>query len=578
VTLFLSQKGHVKPKHVVMFNQIAEEIRLPFTLHIASLSKGQQDNIDWWISSPMSRDNLISPLYNSCCSLILLKKLLNENYEINLISTDSFVLKKVIQNYLKKNKIRINVVCEIKIKQRLKQLILPILRCLWIFFRQFYQWIQINKVIKKCTKLNNEPITLIDTFIAGGFNENKDKYYGDLWNNLDEKYQESVYFVPTINFDNKNKTKVVSLKMSKSKKNFLFKEKFLKFSDYVFVFFYPLRIALTKIPQLEFMGFDIMPLIKNELRSMIAFDQVCIALLNYRFAHRLKEKNIKLRLVVNWFENQILDKGWNSGFRKCYPETPTVGYVGYIAPLNWLSRYPSESEYQALVIPEQICVVGRGHVERTKVFCQRLDVFVGPAFRFKGVWDKRKTVPDEKYFNVLVALPIMMKETTEILQLVTKGLEKNTINNLCIKIKPHPTVPKESIKNAFGENWPSLFEFVEEDFNKCVEKSHLLISNASSVCVETLAKGIPVIIAGSQTRLTQNPIPETITEDIWRLCNTPEDMENAIEFYAFRDEEKVKHHQAIGRIIRENYFEPVTRDSVTRFLKTPSVAETSSST
>ena len=264
-----------------MFNQIAEEIRLPFTLHIDSISKGQQDNIDWWVSSPMSRDNLVSPLFNLCCSLVLLQKLLKEDKEINLISTDSFVLKKVIKNYLKKNGFNIPVVCEIKIKQRLKQFIPPILRCLWIFFRQFYQWIQINKVIKTCTKINNEPITLIDTFIAGGFNENKDRYYGDLWNNLDEKYQELVYFVPTIIFDNKNKTKEVSLKMFKSKKNFLFKEKFLKFSDYVFVFFYPLRIALTKIPQLEFMGFDIMPLIKNELRSLIAFDQVCIALLNY---------------------------------------------------------------------------------------------------------------------------------------------------------------------------------------------------------------------------------------------------------------------------------------------------------
>ena len=161
------------------------------------------------------------------------------------------------------------------------------------------------------------------------------------------------------------------------------------------------------------------------------------------------------------------------------------------------------------------------------------------------------------------------------LQLVAAGLDKITINNLCIQLKPHPTVASERIKKAFGVNWPSQFKFVEGDFNNCVEKSHLLISNASSVCVEALAKGIPVIIAGSQTRLTQNPIPETITEDIWRLCYTPEDMENAIEFYAFRDEEKEKHHQAIGKIIREKYFEPVTRESVKRFLKTPSVADIS---
>ena len=105
--LFLSQKGHVASKHVVMFNQIAEEIRLPFTLLIDSLSKGQQGNIDWWVSSPMSRDNLASPLFSSCCSLVLLQVLLKEKENINLISTDSLVLKKVIKKYLKENGLNI---------------------------------------------------------------------------------------------------------------------------------------------------------------------------------------------------------------------------------------------------------------------------------------------------------------------------------------------------------------------------------------------------------------------------------------------------------------------------------------
>ena len=82
-----------------------------------------------------------------------------------------------------------------------------------------------------------------------------------------------------------------------------------------------------------------------------------------------------------------------------------------------------------------------------------------------------------------------------------------------------------------------------------------------------LAKGIPVIVVGSQTGLTHNPIPEAITEDIWKLCYSPEELSKAIEFYAYRDEEKVKSHEVIGKIIRENYFKPITRDSVYNFLQ-----------
>ena len=171
MNLFLSQKGLVSSKHVAIINQIAEEIRLPFTLHIDSLSKGQQGNIDWWVSSPMSRDNLTSQLFNSCCSLVLLQKLLKEEAEIDLISTDSYVLKKVIKNYLKKNSFKIPVVCEKKLTQKLTLFVFPLLRWLWNLFKQFYQWILVNKVVKRSININHEPLTLIDTYIVGDFDE-----------------------------------------------------------------------------------------------------------------------------------------------------------------------------------------------------------------------------------------------------------------------------------------------------------------------------------------------------------------------------------------------------------------------
>ena len=164
-----------------MFNQIAEEIRLPFTLHIDSLSKVQQGNIDWWVSSPLSRDNLASPLFSTCCSLVLLQKLLKEEAELNLISTDSYVLKKVIKNYLKKNGFNIPVVYENKLTQKITLFVFPFLKWLWIFLKQFYQWILINKVVKISVNFNHKPLTLIDTYIVGDFDEKNDRYYSASW-------------------------------------------------------------------------------------------------------------------------------------------------------------------------------------------------------------------------------------------------------------------------------------------------------------------------------------------------------------------------------------------------------------
>ena len=84
--------------------------------------------------------------------------------------------------------------------------------------------------------------------------------------------------------------------------------------------------------------------------------------------------------------------------------------------------------------------------------------------------------------------------------------------------------------------------------------------------METLAEGIPVIIIGNSNGLTHNPIPETITDDIWRLCYSPQEVTDAVKFYQTRSPEKIKEHEETGTRIREEYFEPVTRGGVRRFL------------
>lgn len=122
------------------------------------------------------------------------------------------------------------------------------------------------------------------------------------------------------------------------------------------------------------------------------------------------------------------------------------------------------------------------------------------------------------------------------------------------------------IKTACGVILSEQFNFMCGDFNDCVEKSNLLVSSASSACMETLAKGIPVIIVGNNSSLTHNPIPETITSDIWRLCYTSQEIVDAIQFYQNRNPEKIKEHEEDGKRIREEYFEPVTRDGVREFL------------
>ena len=142
---------------------------------------------------------------------------------------------------------------------------------------------------------------------------------------------------------------------------------------------------------------------------------------------------------------------------------------------------------------------------------------MAPAFRFQQAWQERKFFPASSEYTILVALPIVLSDAIYIITMLAHA-KANLNKNVRLWIKPHPSTPPSVIKTNFSADWPKEFEFVNDDFKDCVEKSNLLISSGSSTCLETIAKGIPVVVVGNRHGLTHNPIPETIAEDIWRVC------------------------------------------------------------
>ena len=111
--------------------------------------------------------------------------------------------------------------------------------------------------------------------------------------------------------------------------NFLIKEDYLSLFDLLFSLFHLLRVWRIKPSLHEVLGVDFSPLIREELLSGKGYDGSLEGLLNYRFAKRLKGQCFILSLVIDWWEGQPLDKGWNLGFNTFFPDTPTKGYMGY---------------------------------------------------------------------------------------------------------------------------------------------------------------------------------------------------------------------------------------------------------
>jgi hypothetical protein len=262
-----------------------------------------------------------------------------------------------------------------------------------------------------------------------------------------------------------------------------------------------------------------------------------------------------------------MDRGMIVGFHRFHPKTKIVGYQGYvIAKSLHLYTCPNSTEWLAKAVPDVVAVVGEGLKEDLFEFCKHIKVSVGPGFRFQKLWRERLFSPDQNVYTVLVGLPIDLGDSAHILRLLLNGLPLLRDCNVRFWIKPHPTWEPDRIRRLLPESWPDEFHFKIGDFHDSVESSNLLISNASSVSLEALAKGVPVIIIGARAGIDQNPIPETVSKDIWALVHTTDECVEAIKKFQSMDKSDALDIGKVGRDLRERFFEPVTRQSVSKFL------------
>jgi len=394
----------------------------------------------------------------------------------------------------------------------------------------------------------------------------KDRYYPGLMEHLTTEEKTAIRYLPTI-VGFKSPFKIFKTIRS-SDFPFLIPDDYLKLSDYLFVLTHPFRAIRFQMPDILFAGYNIGPLLREENRRTCSEFISLLGLLYYRFAFRIAESGPPVRLLVDWYENQVMDRGLIAGFHKFSPRTKIIGYQGYVISKGLhLYTFPNNTEFDGGAVPDIVAVTGKGLKGNISEFCKRVNVEVAPGFRFQKIWRDRKFIPDKSFFSVLMGLPIGLDDSKSILQSLINmpALLKNA--ELRFFVKPHPTWSSERIKKLFNEGELDAFTFVQGDFHDILETVNLVISNASSVALEAVAKGVPVIIIAPQTGILQNPIPDEVDQRIWTICNNLDELESQIFRFRKDVQEKLVDFETIGNNIRNEYFEPVTRKSIIKFLQ-----------
>lgn len=474
------------------------KIRKPFTEWVGKIGKKFHMDIDWWSTSAISRNPYLSKLYHYACVVETFKELIKTKQQFKVL-VESKNLKIILLKLLNNNYKKSNIFLKNNITFLKRNL--DILKS--IFFTLII-YLYLNLFIKKKKVKYDKKIILIDTFVFGSMIEGERLYKG-----LDKIVNKSnnVYFVPTFLPTRNFYELKIAIRLLK-KKNYLFKEHYLKFNDIIYAFSHIFRVKKYLINFKTFKKINFSELIKEEIKKCDDYYSIISSILNYRFAKRLSLTKFPLKKTIDWFENQTCDKGWNFGFRKFFPKIKTQGYQGYLFYGQYLNTLPSKAESIAKVIPEEIIVISKSYIKIKKEFFSNLKVVTGPTFYFN---DLERKFTKKNNIKLLLILSGIYSLDSKLINWISFSLSKN--KNLFVTIKPHPILPFEKIKNNDLDKFVNRYYVSNEKLNLILKKTKVVVcSGPTSGTLESIAYGCylicPILEPYDQINMTLLRIPK----------------------------------------------------------------------
>ena len=509
-------------------------------------------NKDFILLHPIFSRNLYqSNLYLNFCHLLLIRHLKKE-VTIRKIITSSKIEKKLFTNNFNDISVENNYKQSFTGPKIFKEF-------LKLIFKSFYYLY--TKDIKRRRLNNKENFTLIDTFLTKTSKVKRmfvDRNYTSILDYVNKTKLSQIQFIPT--FLTYPSTKILNKIFYNSKENLIFKHDYLNYKDYLKTIIKMIKISNNKFDNINFIDFEVSQLLNHDLNTEKFNTSMFEGILNYRFVKSLKKNNIKVNCLIDWHENQSIDKGLILGFHKFYPKTITKGYQGYIisSDYNWYIK-PTKLEKDNGLIPDIIYVIGESLKKRISSFIPNLDVKTAPAYRFKNIF--KDVIENKRNDHILVILPIDKTESNNILSIIFQSKVYKTKK---ILIKPHPLLNLDSILKNFKKKKLKNVSIVYDEINLLLQKCQISIGSSSSSLIESLVRYSPVIIISNN--IINNPVPVSINKNLWRVVFNSQEFLRELKFIDKYILDNYNVIESESTKIKKNYYCKPTVKNTNQFL------------
>lgn len=556
-----------------LLDGVADEIKEDHVQWLDQVNRKYGQDPEWWFGTISSRHIYQSNLFQYSCYLETLRRLWEGSCpRPHLVLVESWGLAGAVMRWAGQNGIPIRLIGRPALaKEFLKKFVLGVLKWGNFSFNVLIRALAAHASGPKAQPKSASagPLAILDTFVhescwspAGTYQE---RYFPGLLEFL-RTQGFRVLIHPVLHGFRIANYFPFYRRMRQGKENFIILEDFLTLSDYLVALTFPWRTCRRKITAAPFRGFDLQDILWEEKIAMGNTSSL-MAVLIYRLFLRLGATAWRPRIIINWYENQVIDRALIAGARRAFPDAIIIGAQIFVRLGHLIHLSPSPAEAEAGLAPHLFLTTSAPQCRAMQAFTQEIPCLPAAALRYAHIFQdyspKDDKGPDRP--TILVLLPFFLEDAVELLSIVKSALE-HFPGEVPIWIKCHPDYgPAELIRLVGPKRWPERFMIFQGAMPEALGRASIVISSASGTAVEALARGLPVLLVSKQTALTPK-LTGAEGISILKECFSATELATALQQVFHQQEAKITRDGEEGQKIRELFFTPVTPQTLMPYL------------
>jgi len=333
-------------------------------------------------------------------------------------------------------------------------------------------------------------------------------------------------------------------------------EEFITWFDVIAAPWRVRRHAAKQVQPALLPGLDLSPLIREELARDGLDTRRELSCLMGSAARRMG-KALSPGSFIYTFENHTWEKMVCLGLGEASPATTRIGYAhSIVIPMN-LSYSRSRTEREIAPIPHFIAVNGpRALKVLTESGFEPELVFISGALRYQGEVLPRPAARTRERETILVALPAGVDES---LELAFKTIQAfGECQGVNVILKCHPSVAPSRLEPHLPPLPPTI-AFSRDPIDILLGLADLVLYSSSTVAVEAVARGVPVVHVKSDLLIDRNIFDG---EPSVPSLSLPDEIRNAVEDLLGM----LKLGGKIPPVRVTELFSPVKEEQIDRFL------------